>query len=150
MTQGHAFMLMNMYGIQNVCRIDILSFAFHCILFTSSPFILLQLPYIDAVWTLVNLHFLLRTALKSGFQVFSLIRFSCHAHSHHTLYLSSGSLLSSSFFLYSHCSFIPSRTWFLSSAPNKLNCNGQNVLYYFNERVFLIVAKFMTSLQGGS
>ena len=48
------------------------------------------------------------------------------------------------------CSFIPSRTWFLSSAPNKLNCNGQNVSYYFNERVFLIVAKFMTSLQGGS
>ena len=98
-------MLMNMYGIQMcvewLCRIDNLSFAFHCILFTSSPFILLQLPYIDAVWTLVDLHFLFRTALQSGVQVFSLIRFGCHAHSHHTLYLSSGSLLSSSFFLYS-------------------------------------------------
>ena len=87
--------------VEWLCRIDILSFAFHCILFTSSPFILLQLPYIDAVWTLVNLHFLFRTALQSGVQVFSLIRFSCHAHSHHTLYLSSGYLLSSSFFLYS-------------------------------------------------
>ena len=72
--------------VEWLCRIDILSFAFHCILFTSSPFILLQLPYIDAVWTLVNLHFLFRTALQSGVQVFSLIRFSCHAHSHHTLY----------------------------------------------------------------
>ena len=56
-----------------------------------------------AVWTLVDLHFfsLQYMPLLSAINSFRLMIFSCHAHHHDSCYLSSSSVLSSSFFLYS-------------------------------------------------